>query len=161
LFNASSVLLCLPSSAQEEIAFKAARLQRVAKATAAARLETSAMAAEFQAEREKLLGDIRQLSSLIKQKAGSCAACFAACCALLCCMPLRQGLGLSCSLRLLGSGGCGMAGPDSTPPLLASNQQCTCCRYPSCHAMPCHAMPCHAMPCHACLPACLPACRSW
>ena len=70
-------LLCLPSPAQEEIAFKAARLQRVAKATAAARLETSAMAAEFQAEREKLLGDIRQLSSLIKQKAGSCAACCA------------------------------------------------------------------------------------
>ena len=50
LFNASSVLLCLlclPSPAQEEIAFKAARLQRVAKATAAACLETSAMAAEF------------------------------------------------------------------------------------------------------------------
>ena len=56
--------------AQEEIAFKAARLQRVAKAAAAARQETAELAAEFQGEREKLLDDIRHLSSLIKQKAG-------------------------------------------------------------------------------------------
>ena len=63
--------LSLLHPAQEEIAYKAARLQRVGKAAAAVRQEAAALAAEFQAERERLLGTIRQLSSLIKQKAGS------------------------------------------------------------------------------------------
>ena len=125
--------------AQEEIAFKAARLQRVAKAAAAARQETAELAAEFQGEREKLLDDIRHLSSLIKQKAGRQRAVLG----MLCWMLWR--LRLSVRLALLGWGIHGVAGPAASPLLACTDV-----------AAARHALRClHAMPCPA-----LPACRN-
>lgn len=56
--------------AQEEIAAKSARLQRVAAATETARQQAAGLAAECQAERERLLEDIRRLNAQMKQKVG-------------------------------------------------------------------------------------------
>lgn len=55
-------------SVQEEIAAKTARLQRVAAATETARHQAAGLAAECQAERERLLEDIRRLNAQMKQK---------------------------------------------------------------------------------------------
>lgn len=60
-----------PAPLQEEIAAKAARLQRVAAATETARQQAAGLAAECQAERERLLEDIRRLNTQMKQKAGA------------------------------------------------------------------------------------------
>ena len=70
-FYFPSGLPALPTPlAQEEIAAKSARLQRVAAATGTARQQAAGLAAECQAERERLLEDIRRLNAQMKQKVG-------------------------------------------------------------------------------------------
>ncbi|PSC70144.1 kinesin-ii motor [Micractinium conductrix] len=63
------------SSVQEEAAAKRARLQRLAAATAAARQEAGSLAAQCQAERERLLDDIRRLTTQMQQKDLIIGAC--------------------------------------------------------------------------------------
>lgn len=63
-------LAIVASKKQEEAAAKRARLQRLAAATAAARQEAGSLAAQCQAERERLLDDIRRLTTQMQQKVG-------------------------------------------------------------------------------------------